>query len=178
MLLGPTEVPTNLEKEIPMSNIAVRKATEGRPATLATNWEPSRLMREFFGWDPFREMSQLAPQASSTFIPSFEVKETKDAYLFTADVPGVKESDLEISLSGNRLTVSGKREAEKREQTDTYYTYERTYGDFTRSFTLPDGIDTENVRADLKEGVLALSVPKKPEVQPKKIAIQSAAKKS
>jgi HSP20 family protein len=161
-----------------MSNIAVRKANEGRPAQIAPAWEPSRLMREFFGWDPFREMTQLMPQGNASFIPSFEVKETKDAYLFTADVPGVKESDLEVSMAGNRLTVSGKREAEKREQTDTYYTYERSYGDFTRSFTLPDGVDTNSVRADLKDGVLTLSINKTPEAQPKKIAVQTAAKKS
>lgn len=118
------------------------------------------------------------PQMPAGYAPSFEIKEAKDAYLFKADVPGVKESDLEVTLTGNRLTVSGKREAEKQEQTDTYYTYERSYGDFTRSFTLPEGVDMNSVHADLKEGVLALSIKKKPEAQPKKIAVQSAAKKS
>ena len=118
------------------------------------------------------------PQVSSSFAPSFEVKETKDGYVFRADVPGVKDSDLEVSATGNRLTVSGKREAEKQEQTDTYYTYERSYGDFTRAFTLPDGVAMNSVRADLKDGVLELSIRKTPEAQPKKIEVQTAAKKS
>jgi HSP20 family protein len=163
-----------------MANVTVRKEAETRPATLAQvpAWEPSRMMRDFFGWDPFREMAPFIAPMPATFMPSFEVKETKDAYLFKADVPGVKESDIQISLTGNRLTIAGKREAEKQEQTDTYYTYERSYGDFTRSFTLPDGVDVNNVQAELKEGVLSLSVKKLPEAQPKKIAIQSAAKKS
>ncbi len=73
---------------------------------------------------------------------------------------------------------SGKRESEKQEQTDTYYTYERSYGDFTRAFTLPDGVDMNSVQADLKDGVLALSIKKTPEAQPKKIAVQTTAKKS
>ena len=164
-----------------MTNIAVRKDNGNKPAPLATTearWEPFRLMRDLMGWDPFREMTPFAPSMPAGFIPSFEVKETKDAYIFKADVPGVKESDLEITVTGNRLTISGKREAEKQEQTETYYTYERSYGDFTRSFTLPEGVDMNSVYADLKEGVLAVSIKKAPEAQPKKIAVQSPAKKS
>jgi HSP20 family protein len=111
-------------------------------------------------------------------VPSFEIKETKEAYVFKADVPGIKESDLDVTLTGNRLTVSGKREAEKQEHTDTYYVYERSYGDFARSFTLPEGVDASSVNAELNQGVLTLSIKKTPEAQPKKIAVQSAAKKS
>ena len=87
-------------------------------------------------------------------------------------------SELDVTVTGNRLTISGKREAEKREQTDTYYTYERSYGDFNRSFTLPDGVDMTSVYADLKDGVLTLSIKKAPEAQPKKIPVQSTARKS
>ena len=94
------------------------------------------------------------------------MKENKDGYVFRADLPGVREDDLDISLTGNRLTISGKREQEKHEQGDTYYANERSYGSFSRAFTLPDGTDAENVRADLKNGVLQVTVPKKPEVQP------------
>jgi HSP20 family protein len=135
-------------------------------------------MRELMGWDPFGEMTPFLPQGPSGFVPSFEVKESKDGYSFKADVPGVKESDIAVTVTGNRLTVSGKRESEKQEQTDTYYTYERSYGDFTRSFTLPDGVDMSSVHAELKDGVLTLSIKKSPEAQPKRIAVQSAAKKS
>ena len=158
-----------------MSNIAIRKENEKQAAPL-TNWDnPFRVMRELMGWDPFREMAPFAPQIPAGFAPSFEIKETKDAYLFKADVPGIKENDLEVTVTGNRLTVSGKREAEKQEQTDTYYAFERSYGSFTRSFTLPEGVDTNGVNADLKDGVLTLSIKKTPESQPKKIAVQSAA---
>jgi HSP20 family protein len=170
-----------MHKEIPMADISVRRSNENRLAPVSREWEarsPFRLMRDLMGWDPFSEMVPYLPAGGGEFSPSFEVKETKDAYLFKADVPGVKESDLDITVTGNRLTVSGKREAEKEEQTDRYYSYERSYGSFSRSFTLPEGVDVNGVRADLKDGVLALSVRKVPEVQPKKIAIQSAAKKS
>jgi len=164
-----------------MANIAVRKENQNAPAPLTTadtRWEPFRVMRELMGWDPFREMTPFAAQIPMGYVPSFEVKETKDGYTFKADVPGVKESDLEVTVTGNRLTVAGKRDAEKQEQTDTYYTYERSYGSFTRSFTLPEGVDTNSVHADLKDGVLTLDIKRTPEAQPKKIAVQTAAKKS
>jgi HSP20 family protein len=164
-----------------MSNIAVRKENGNKPAVSSVGerqWEPFRLMRDLMNWDPFREIAPFVPQGQQGFIPSFEIKETKDGYLFRADVPGVKEVDLDVTVTGNRLTVAGKREAEKEEKTETYYTYERSYGDFARSFTLPDGVDMNSVRADLKDGVLTLSVGKTPEAQPKKIAVQSTAKKS
>lgn len=160
-----------------MTYLPVRKDNDAPVATRST-WEPHRLMRELMSWDPFREMTPYFTPSPATFSPSFEVKETKEGYVFKADLPGIKESDLDISVTGNRLTLSGKREAEKREEGDTFYTYERSYGSFTRSFTLPDGVDMTTVHADLKDGVLALSVKKAPEAQPKKIAIQSQAKKS
>jgi HSP20 family protein len=160
-----------------MANISIRKNdgnTIARPPTQA-DWEPLRVMRSLLNWDPFREMAAfpMPDERGAVFAPTFEVKETKDSYLFKADVPGIKESDLEVTVTGNRLTVSGKRDAEKEEQTDTYYAYERSYGQFTRSFTLPDGADMEKLNADLKDGVLTLSLPKKPEVQPKKIAVKA-----
>ena len=69
--------------------------------------------------------------------------------------------------------LQGKREAERKEETETFFTYERSYGSFTRAFTLPEGVDTEHMHADLKDGVLHLVLPKKPEMQPKKIEVKS-----
>ncbi len=138
--------------------------------------DPFRIMREMLRWDPYREVDSTFGAQERGFAPTFEVKETKDAYVFRADLPGVKDSDLEISLTGTRLQVSGRREQERHEQGDTFYASERSFGTFTRAFTLPDGIDGENVTADLKNGVLTLSVPKKPEVQPRKVAINAADK--
>ena len=89
-------------------------------------------------------------------------------------MPGVRESDIEVLLTGNRLTISGKREQESEGRSDRYYTYERSYGTFSRSFTLPDGADGDSLRASLEGGVLEITVPKKPEVQPKKIDVKSA----
>jgi HSP20 family protein len=120
--------------------------------------------------DPFGTMMPYGNER--TFSPSFEVRETKDAFLFKADLPGMKEEDVDIEMHGNRLTISGKREAEHEEKDgDTVYAYERSYGSFCRAFTLPDNVDTENVSCDLKDGVLTLAVPKKAGPQPKKIAI-------
>lgn len=136
-------------------------------------WDPFHIVREALAWEPFREAAPAAAE-QPTYAPRFDVKETKDAYVFRADLPGVKQENLEISLTGNLLSVSGHREEERREQSDTSYASERSYGSFSRSFTLPEGIDGENVMADLKDGVLALTVPKKPEVQSRKIAVGKA----
>jgi len=159
-----------------MANIAIHRQAEDKPATTSdVTWDPWRTMRALLSWDPFREMAAFPALAERGAFPAaaFDVKETKDAYEFKADVPGIQDKDLDVTITGNRLTVSGKREAEKEDKSDRYYTYERSYGSFTRSFTLPDGADTEKLRALLDKGVLTVTVPKKPEVQPKKIAVKS-----
>jgi HSP20 family protein len=86
-------------------------------------------------------------------------------------MPGVKEKDLELTLTGDRLTIAGKREGEEQKKGERYYVYERTYGEFTRTFTLPAGVDAQHVTAELKEGVLKLTLPKVPEAQAKKIPV-------
>jgi len=136
-------------------------------------------MREVMGWDPFAEMfgreSARSYGEERTFAPGFEVKETKDSYFFSADLPGVEEKDLDISLTGNRLTVSGRREEEKRDESDRYYAYERTYGTFNRTFTLPEDANVDHVTAELKSGVLTISIPKHAELQPKKVSLKGVA---
>jgi HSP20 family protein len=141
---------------------------------IVKDWHPFRTMRELLRWDPFEEMAAPWPAfEGAAFAPDFDVKETKESFVFTADIPGVAEKDLQVELSGNRLSVSGKRESEKTEQGDTYYTTERSYGSFFRSFTLPDGVDSDKVKAELKNGVLNLTVPKLPQAQAKKISVSS-----
>jgi HSP20 family protein len=160
-------------KEKTMSEIAKKNG-----GTL-TEWNPFRVMREMMRWDPFREMTPMFPSAvfeGLEWNPSFDVTETKDAYVFKADVPGVKKEDLAISTTGNRLQISGKRESELEKKTDAIYTYERQCGSFTRSFTLPDGADIEHAKSDLADGVLTLIVPKLAEAQAKKIPIATGAK--
>ncbi len=156
-----------------MANITRRNS--GQEVTPNTGaWDPFRVVRDVFRWDPFREIEAALGgeyRGLGSFAPTFDVKETKESYVFRADLPGVKDEDLDISLTGSRLTISGHREQETREQGETYYATERSYGAFSRAFTLPDGTDVENVSAELKNGVLAVNVPKKPEVQAKRIAI-------
>ena len=164
-----------------MADLTVRRTNGGQtqPTISRELAQPFRVMRDLLRWDPFQEMAPLWPSAFNyeaqipQFMPAFEVKETKDGYLFKADVPGVKEQDIEVTLTGDRLTISGKRDEEKREQTDTYYSCERSYGSFTRSFTLPEGVDTNHVNAELKSGVLTVAVGKRPEVQPKRIDVKA-----
>jgi HSP20 family protein len=161
-----------------MSELTVRKQNGGRTlgSLVARDFEPFRLMREMLGWDPFREIAPLLPAGIPAYSPAFDVKETKDAFVFKADLPGIKEADVEITITGNRLTVAGKRETEKEEKEDTYYAYERSYGSFTRTFTLPDQVDTAHIKAELKSGELMIAVPKTAAAVAKKILIAAGDK--
>ena len=140
--------------------------------------EPFRAMRDILRWDPFREMAPVFAYDRDVWMPKFDVTENAEGYVFKADVPGVKEKDIEITLTGNRLQIVGKRDVEVEDKKDTYYTYEREFGSFTRSFTLPDGIDTTHAKSELKEGVLTLVIPKLPAAVAKKIPISTTAPKS
>jgi HSP20 family protein len=133
--------------------------------------DPLSVVRSLVGWDPFREAESFRGGGMRNYKPEIELKETKDAYVFKADLPGVDENDLDISVVGNRITISGKREEERSAEEDRYYAYECSYGTFSRSFTLPAGADVENVTADIKCGVLTVNVPKKAEVQPRRINV-------
>jgi HSP20 family protein len=123
--------------------------------------------------DPFRMLQ--APWSSGRDVvwnPSFEVRETDDAFVIKADMPGVRNDDLEISLSGNQLQITGKRDQEQEQDEGRYYTYERSYGSFSRVFVLPDSADVEGIRSELTDGVLTLTVPKKPGSSPQRRKIQ------
>ena len=150
-----------------------RRSTGQEVAPSVDVWDPFRVMRDVLGWE-FRDAAPAFGAEQRAFSPKFDVKETKEGYVFRADLPGVDEKNLDISLTGNLLTISGRREEEKREESDTYYASERSHGSFSRAFTLPEGTDGDHVTADLKNGVLVLTIPKKPEVQPKKISIGKA----
>jgi HSP20 family protein len=140
--------------------------------------DPWGVLGELMRWDPFGEFDRSSTQAGP-FVPPVDVRETPDAFAFKVDLPGVKEEDVELSLTGNRLTISGQRTEEKRDERDRYHSYECSYGSFSRSFALPEGTDIDNVRADMKNGVLQITVPKRPEVQPRRIALgQQGAGKS
>jgi len=152
-----------------MASLIVRSNAVELPH-LTTETAPMRLR-----WDPFREMAPSWPgEPAAHFVPDFDVKETTDGFVFTADVPGVKEKDLELTMTGNRLTIIGKREAPTEQTSDAYFARERAYGSFTRAFTMPEGTDGgDRIHAELKEGVLSIVLPKKPELQPRRIALKN-----
>lgn len=153
-----------------MTNLVVHRETGGLPR-MSNEMEPFH----YTHWDPYHQMTPyLAGQvASGHFSPDFEIRETRDGFVFKADLPGIRDKDLEITLSGNRLTISGHRESEKEERSDIYYARECSYGGFTRAFTLPEGADgSKQIRAELEKGVLTVYVPKKPAHHHKRIEVK------
>jgi HSP20 family protein len=133
--------------------------------------DPFSMIREFL-IDPFRTF-QLSPWGRETGMNvGFDVRETDDAFIIKADVPGLANEDVDISLMGNALTVSGKREYEEEQDEGRYHTWERSYGSFTRTFTLPETADFDKIRSDLRDGVLNVVVPKKAGAAPQKRKIQ------
>jgi len=135
--------------------------------------DPFRMVREMFQ-DPFSGMGLLGNE--SVFRPNLDVTETNDAFAIHVDLPGIDEADIEVQITGNRLTVSGRREAEETREGDRYVAIERAYGAFNRSFVLPDSADTEQVEAELRNGVLEIKVPKRVEMKGRKVSIQSSSK--
>jgi HSP20 family protein len=158
------------------SNITTRR---NQPAPLArrfAEWDPFERMRELMQLDPFQDLPRrwLTDEATSLYSPRFDVREEKDGFVIQADLPGIKEEDVDVSITGNRLTVSGKREEEQVDESDSYYSRERTFGTFARSFTLPDNVDTDQIQANMQGGVLSLRIQKSAESQRKKIPLRAS----
>lgn len=160
-----------------MANVTVQRQPQSG-AQLASPREltsPFSLWRDVFRWDPFAQMlPSLLEREPLAFSPDFDVKETKDAFVFKADLPGVESKDIEVQTTDNRLSISGKRSAEKEAKTETTYRCERAFGSFTRAFTLPAGGDLDKVAAELKNGVLTVTVPKKPDAKTKQINVKAS----
>ncbi len=154
--------------------MARRELMRGGGEITRREWDPLARFRELLSWDPFAAIWEAFPteRMPAGFSPDFDICESHDKYVFKADLPGIREQDLEVTVTGNRLTVAGKREMDETKADERYYARERLYGSFTRSFTLPEGIDVDNIRTELREGVLSIEVPKKPEVQPRKIEVK------
>jgi HSP20 family protein len=145
---------------------------QGAGSLAASRWDPFQMMREMMGLDPFRAAERAGGLwRGEEFTPSFDVKETSEGYEIHADLPGVKEEDVDVSLSGNRLTISGKRDHAEKQEDETYYALERSWGSFTRSFTLPEGVDEPSCGAEFENGVLTVWLPRSEEEQPKRIKL-------
>ena len=132
--------------------------------------DPFRMMREFMRAGADGDLEEMGGE----FVPEFEMKETDDSFVLKGDVPGVTEGDIDISCSGQSLTVSGKREEEAREEGDRYYRYERSFGSFSRTFSLPDTADLDKASASLDAGVLTVTMPKRESAKARKISVSKS----
>lgn len=130
--------------------------------------EVSRFFEDFFNDFP---VMASAPARTEGWIPAVDILEKEGNLILRAELPGVNEKDIDIKLEGNVLTLKGERKLESEEKKHNYHRVESFYGSFTRSFTLPDTVDVEKIKADYKNGILSISIPQKPEVRPREIPV-------
>jgi HSP20 family protein len=112
--------------------------------------------------------------ATGNFVPAVDVYEDAQKLVLKLEVPGIRREDLEIHVEGRTLTVKGQRKFAAEEKEENFHRIERRYGSFVRSFTLPSTVDTEGVTASSTDGVLSISLAKRPEAKPRQIAVQIA----
>lgn len=141
-----------------------------------TKWEPfgglTSLRREMDRlFDSFFDRESRLPGASGDWTPRFDLVELKDSIVIKADLPGMDEKDVSVSLSGDNLVIKGERKAEKEEKDKQYHRIERSYGAFQRIIPLPVTVEAGNIKAEYNKGVLQVHLPKKPEAKPKEIPI-------
>ena len=148
-------------------------------------------MSSLIRWEPFRDIHTLQDRLNRVFgdlshrpgstdegltagpwTPQVDVYETNDSIVLKADLPGMNQNDVEISVEGNTLTVKGERKFEKEVNEKDYYRMERSYGTFTRSFTLPPTVDSDKIDAAFAQGVLKITLPKREESKPKQIKVK------
>lgn len=117
----------------------------------------------------------LAGVATNSHVPSLDVKDTGAAVVIEAELPGVSEKDVSVTLRDGILTIKGEKKSQREEKNDNYVLTERSYGSFERSLSLPDSIDEARVDARFEKGVLKVTVPKKPEAAkaPKQIEVKA-----
>ncbi|MFC1864794.1 Hsp20/alpha crystallin family protein [Chloroflexota bacterium] len=153
------------------------------PGRAITPWRPFReletLERHFddiFGRPSLPSIWRRIPMEERGWVPSIEVFDKEDKFVVKAELPGMKEEDIDVSVVGDTLTIKGEKKAESEVKEEDYYCCERSYGSFYRSVALPSHVDTNKIDADYENGVLEISLPKIPEVKPKKIAVSTKKK--
>jgi HSP20 family protein len=138
-------------------------------------------------WDPIRELDSLqndmnrlfdrffegraANSTSRRWLPAMDLLETEDHLLLRGDLPGMTEEDIDVEIKDNVLTVSGERKAEREDKGEGYHRVERAFGSFSRSLTLPHGVDAGQVEASFDKGVLEVRIPKPAEAKPTRVQI-------
>ncbi|ALA58506.1 Hsp20/alpha crystallin family protein [Nitrospira moscoviensis] len=143
-------------------------------------------------WDPFRELEEMSDRLNRVFsrpalrtngkenltvadwIPTVDISETDGEYLIKAELPEVKKEDVKVTVENGVLTLQGERRQEKEEKGKKFHRVERSYGSFVRSFTLPESVEEGGVKAEYKDGVLNLHLPKSEKVKPKAIEVKVA----
>ena len=110
--------------------------------------------------------------------PAVDVYQDQNGIVLQADLPGIKAGDFDLSIENNVLTLKGERKFEKKSDEGNYHRVERSYGSFTRNFTLPSTVDVEQVAADFKDGVLSVTLPRREETKPRQIQVQIKAEAS
>ena len=140
-------------------------------------------------YDPFRDLRTLQEEVNRLFstnltrafddegigrgawAPSVDIYENKDQIVLEAELPGMKQEDFDLSIENNIITLRGERKFEKTEETDNYHRVERSYGAFTRSFTLPQTVSAEGATAEYYNGVLRVTLPKREETKARRIEV-------
>ena len=142
-------------------------------------------------YDPFRDLRSLQEEVNRLFStnltrgfgeaeegigrgawnPSVDIYENKDQIVLEAELPGMSRDDFELTVEHNVITLRGERQFEKKDETDNYHRVERSYGSFTRSFTLPQTVSTEGATAEYRSGVLRVTLPKRQETKARRIEI-------
>src|SRR5262244_2467237 len=143
-------------------------------------------------YDPFRDLRTLQEEVNRLFTgnltrnfdeegiargawsPSVDIYENKDQIVLEAELPGMNRDDFELSVENNVITLRGERHFEKKDETDNYHRVERSYGAFTRSFTLPQTVSGEGATAEYQNGVLRVTLPKREEAKARRIEIAGA----
>ncbi len=134
-----------------------------------------RSMRRFFN-DFDSDFSNFTPLVNNgNFMPAIDINEDKDNLYFIAELPGLTKEDVKLTVSEGTLSIRGQKKRETERDERNFYRMERSYGEFVRQFTLPEGVKEEDIQADFKDGVLEIMVPKKEPSKPKEreIAIQT-----
>ncbi len=140
-------------------------------------------------WDPFRDLNMLQdrmnrlfedanrnwksdePASTTTWSPAVDIFETESEIVVKAEVPGMERKDITLNLENNVLTLRGERRFLKEAKEENYHRIERSYGGFSRAFSIPATVDEEKIRADYQDGVLKIVLPKKEQLRPKQIKI-------